>query len=357
MRRFRTRSCASVVSATCLVAACAVAAQAADPAVTVDPKTPESAVMMPVQALRADDFKTTFEALPADQKAAYEDQWKNQKADPKGDADLDAMLAKLLAPGAVDTLTKEYTPTLADPSLQPARLSQIMMAMSGYLPMLMGQGQPGQQGATLVPQMQSVLADAAKWVPSAGINDPGHLHDALGHVVAGTKALGFTSAAGMRAMPLEDVLGHLGDATKEYKQAFGVYGAPVDPFLDSVKAKAEAGDGDHRTVDVSFTLFGKPYTAPVKVDRSKDGHWQTSPDNASSFGNLSMMGAMFGAGGLGGGRPVGRPGPPPGAMPPGYPGAQPQGMPPGAPPGYTGPQPTPVPPGQQAGAPAGQPSP
>jgi hypothetical protein len=300
-----------------LVAVAGMTVQAADPVVTVDPSTPESAVLLPVQVLRANDYKTTYDALPADQKAAYEAKWKaqNDTANPKDDAQLDATLAKLLAPDAVDSLTKEYSPKLANPELAPAKLSQNLMTFSAILPMMAGAGQPGQPGqppaaggpmAALIPKLQGLLQDAAAWVPTAGINDTTHLHDAITHIVAGTKALGFTSAKQMRALSLDDFLGHLGPATKEFKLAIATYNAPVDTFLDGVTAKAEPGDGDHRILDVGFSLFGKPYSAPVKVDKA-DGHWEISPDNKESLGGLGMLGGMVGAGGMGGGRPGGPP--------------------------------------------------
>jgi hypothetical protein len=256
----------------------------------------------------------------------------------------------LLAPNAADQLTAQYSQTLANPQIQPGKLSADLMTFSTILPMLNQQGGGGgtvMLSPAMVPQLQMLLSDTAKWVPSAGINQPQRLHDALVHVAAGTKALGFTTAKEMRALSLEDFLGHLGGATKEYKQAAAVYNVDIDTFLASVSAKAEPGDGDHRTLDVTFSLFGKPYTLPVKVDR-QDGHWVTSPDNTSSMGGLGMMaGSMIGAGGMGGGgRPNGPPtgygtpqGNPYGGMPPGA-------MPPGAPP-----------PGAQPGAPAAQPGP
>ena len=297
-----------------IVTVAGVTAPAADPVVTVDPSTPESAVLLPVQALRANDYKTTYDALPADQKAAYDAKWKAQgdTANPKDDAQFDATLAKLLAPDAVDSLTKEYSPKLANPELAPEKLSQNLMTFSAILPMMAGAGQPGQPPAAggpmsaLIPQLQGLLRDAAAWVPTAGINDTTHLHDAIAHIVAGTKALGFTSAKQMRALSLDDFLGHLGAATKEFKLAIGTYNAPVDTFLDGVTAKAEPGDGDHRILDVGFILFSKPYSAPVKVDKA-DGHWEISPDNKESMGGLGMLGGMVGAGGMGGGRPGGPP--------------------------------------------------
>ncbi len=270
--------------------------------------TPESAIQLPVAVLRGNDFKAFYVQLPAEYKAKAEADWKKAQDEAKSGSnakqagEMNEMLAKFLAPDAVDKIVKENEPKLAE--MNPQEWSQNLQMAAGFLPMLLGQPQPGQtpeQAKTkqaLAGMLQGILTDASSWLLTAGINDPKKLRSAVEHLVTGAKALGVKDVTELQKLGFEDFLGRLGPIVKEAKGAAGVYDIQIDGFLDSIKAVATApvpgASPDERTLDVSFSAFGKPYTFPVNVMR-KNGSWTVSPKNAEPFGAMKQM--MPGAGG------------------------------------------------------------
>jgi len=270
--------------------------------------TPESAILLPVKVLRGNDFKGFYQLLPPEDKAKAEADWKKAQADrqagakPKDTSEINALLAKLLAPDAVDQLMKETEPKLAQAN--PQELSQGLQMAAGFLPMMLGQPQPGQtpeqakSKQALGAMLQGMLTDASGWILTAGINDPKKLRSATEHLVAGAKALNVKNVEELQALSFEEFLGRLGPLVKEAKLAAGVYDVQVDGFLDSVKAVAKpalpGAAADERALDVSFTAFGKPYTVPVTVLK-KGTNWIISPKNGEQFAGMKQM--MPGAGG------------------------------------------------------------
>lgn len=270
--------------------------------------TPESAILLPVKVLRGNDFKGFYQLLPPDDKAKAEADWKKAQDDRKAGgkakdtSEINALLAKLLAPDAVDQLMKENEPKLAQAN--PQELSQGLQMAAGFLPMMLGQPQPGQtpeqakSKQALGAMLQGMLTDASGWILTAGINDPKKLRSATERLVAGAKALGVKNVEELQALSFEDFLGRLGPLVKEAKAAAGVYDVQVDGFLDSVKAVAKpalpGASADERNLDVTFTAFGKPYTFPVTVLK-KGSNWIISPKNGEQFSGMKQM--MPGVGG------------------------------------------------------------
>jgi len=273
-----------------------IAAQA--PA-AIDPATPESAVLLPARVLRDNDFKAFFLSLPGDEQDKARTDWAaaqqaakaaatGQPGAPNPQDGINAVLARLLAPGAVDALLAEAEPQLAQ--MNPQELSQGLAMTAGFLPMMLG----GQQGAAAkdpgnvkrIAALQGLLTDASQWVLTAGLNDKAKLKEALGHLVAGAQALGAKDFSELQALPLEDFLARLSPLIKEVKAALRVYDIEVDAFLASVTATADAPAADappgQRTITVSIKAFGKPYSFPLTVERSGQ-HWILSPSNAAPF--------------------------------------------------------------------------
>lgn len=268
----------------------------------VDSSTPESAVLVPVKVLRANDFRGIYDLLSPEEKAKAAAEWKKAQDQAKSGAkekdvnELNELLAKLLSPTAVEDLFKEAEPKLA--TINPEETSQALQMAAGFLPMMLGQAQPGQtpeqtkNKQALATMLQGMLTDASGWVLTAGINDPKKLRAAIESLVAGAKALGVKNAAELQALPFEEFIGRLGPIVKQAKTAAGIYDVGIDAFLDSVKATATpaaAGAAPtERALSVSFTAFGKPYTFPVTVQQ-KDGHWIISPKNGEQFGAMKQM--------------------------------------------------------------------
>jgi hypothetical protein len=272
-------------------------------AADTDPSTPEGAVLPAVKALHDNDFKALFALMPAEDQAKAQDGWKQSQTnpDPKSDAQFDQMLGQLLDPKAVDNLAAQAEPQLKTMDL--TKTSQGIMAMSGLLPMLAAQNgkqltPDDQKGLAMV---QNLLNDVAAWIPKSGINDDKKLRDALEHVVAGAKALGVKDSKELHALAFDDLLTRVGPMLKELKSALAVYDLQADKLLESVKATS-AGDGDQRTLTVSFTAFGRPYETPVKVQKV-NGKWvmaNGAPAGLDAF--KGMLPGLPGAAPAGGGQ-------------------------------------------------------
>jgi hypothetical protein len=310
MRRFLVPAFAAVVA----FSSPELVVQAAETASTAIAATPEAAVLLPVKVLRSNDFKGFYALMPAADKAKAEAEWKKAQADAKSGAkakdvdEINQFLAKLLAPDAVDQLTKENESRLAE--FKPQEISQGLQMAAGFLPMLLSQPTPGQtpeqakNKQALAGMLQGMLTDASGWILTAGLNDPKKLRAATEHLVAGAKQLGVKNVDDLQALSFEDFLGRLGPLVLEAKGAASVYDIGVDKFLDSVKAEAApiaAGAADtQRTLTVGFTAFGKAYSFPVQVEK-KDNAWIISPKNGEQLGAVKqIMGG--GAPGLPGGQ-------------------------------------------------------
>ena len=272
----------------------------------IDPAQPESAILLPVKVLKDNDFKAFFLSLPAAEQDKARGDWKQAQEASKqpgaeaNQAEFNAFLARLLAPGAVDALVAQAEPQLAQ--LNPQEASQGLQMMAGFLPMMLqANPQPGakdpatqQRVAAYVTLLQGLCTDASQWILTAGLNDKAKLKEALTHLVAGAQALGVKDAADLQALPLEEFLGRLTPLVKEAKAALAIYGVEVDAFLTSVTvaavAPAAGAPADDRTLNVSLKAFGKPYTVPVIVTRSEN-HWVVSPVNGAPFAALAGGGA------------------------------------------------------------------
>lgn len=299
MRRFIAPALALVLGMSAVVAA--------DPAPKLpDPKDPTSAIMTPVALLRSNDFKGFYELMPAEDQAKAQAEWDKARTetaagkasegkDSEGKmAEFNAFMAKCLAPDAVDQLMLEAEPKLVD--MKPDEVSQGLQMMGAMLPMMAMQGQGGKKAdpeqQQLMGAVGGMMMDASQWVLTAGIDDPKKLRSAIEKLVAGAKALGVKDSKDLQALPLDEFLGRLGPVVKEMKAALAIYDLQLDPLLDSVKATAK-GEGNERSLAVSFKAFGKPYALPVKVEL-KDGHWMVSPKNAKGLPGGNPMGGDAG---------------------------------------------------------------
>lgn len=281
-----------------LLAGLMAGASAADLKPVADPSRPESAILLPVQLLRANDFKGFYDAMPAADKAKAQAEWAkaaSKEAEGKKGEHLDEindMLAKLLAPNAVETLMAEARPKLAE--MKPQEISQGMQMIGMMLAMSqMQQPQDGKKpdpaSKAAMAALGGILTDASQWVLTAGINDEAKCRKAIERLVAGAKTLGVKDVRELQALPLDQFLARLSPLVKEAKAAAGVYDVQIDAFLDSVKVTASPAKEGKSTLQVSFASFGKPYTVPVEV-MQKDGHWVVNPKAAKPLAGMLPMG-------------------------------------------------------------------
>ena len=295
-------SAADAVPAPTPAPAATAVSSLATAAAAVITANPASAVLLPVQVLLSNDFKGFYTLLPAEDKAKAEAQWQQAQQQARNGqrqsdiAEVDALLARLLAPDALDALTKEYEPKLAD--VNPQDLSQSLKMAGMFVPMLLGQPQPGatpeqiQAKKLLSDSLASMLNDASSWVLTAGLNDPKKLRAALEHLIAGAKGLGVTKVADLQALSFADFLGRLSPLIKETKLAAGAYDIQVDQFLASITAVAAdpvtGTSPDERTLSVTFNAFGKPYSFPIQVVK-QGAAWIISPKNTEQLNAMRGM--------------------------------------------------------------------
>lgn len=258
-----------------------------------DLSTPESAVTVPVTALKTNDFVSLFKALPAEDQAKAKAEWDTNRKNmsPSDKAQFNEQMDKFLAPDAVDVIVAEAEPNLAD--LNPAEMAAGVQMFGGMMAMQMAQDpKTKDQGALL----QQLVMDISGWLPSSGIEQPAKLREATTHFINGVKALGVSNADELIALELEELLTRGGKATAELKKSFGVYGLNVDGLLGSIALSNLAGSGDARTGLLTFTAFGNPYKLPVDL-KKKDGYWTFDTDKAAAA-LAPMTGGMMGPPGM-----------------------------------------------------------
>ncbi len=264
-----------------------------DTLAAVDLSAPESAVTVPVTALKTNDFVSLFKALPAADQAKAKAEWDNSRRNmsPSDKAQFSEQMDKFLAPNAVDVIVAEAEPNLAD--LNPAEMAAGVQMFGGMMAMQMAQDpKTKDQGALL----QQLVMDVAGWLPTSGIEQPAKLRQSATHFVNGVKALGVSNADELIALELDELLTRGGKATAELKKSFDVYGLNVDGLLGSIALNNLVGTGDARSGLLTFTAFGNPYKLPVDL-KKKDGYWVFDTDKAAAA-LAPMTGGMMGPPGM-----------------------------------------------------------
>jgi hypothetical protein len=266
---------------------------------TPDPKSPEVVVAAATSLLQAKDMVAAFAALPKDlQDAMAAEYAANQKTlvDPKKDRQFDDFLARMLADGAVEQIVADAKPGLEE--YDPTQVTMQLQMGGGMLGMMLQKPAPGQKKpdpvlAAYGQAIQGLSAAAAAWIPEADLASEEKLRTAAGHVVAAVKALKITTAAELRALPLNDLLGRLGPAVGELKAAATAYGVDADAFLASLKVTS-VDKGADKALTIAFTAFDTPVSLPLDLERNPAGGWTIAKPFAAKFA------AVFG-GGMGGG--------------------------------------------------------
>ncbi len=257
---------------------------------------PEQTVLAWAKTLQSDDYKAVLAMLPTEAQARAVASWKS--ADSTQDKDIDAKLAQLLAPNAVDGFMADLSPKLA--TMDPANMAQSLVSVAGVLPLMLQSSQPAAAPSAdqtaILTAAQNLLSDIAAWLPTSGITDPANLKKALTLLVDAVKASGITSAADMHKMTLEDCLGKVGPAIKKVKAALLVYGLDANHLLASVTATGAAGaDATHRSLTIGFTAFGRVDTFNLPLVQA-NGAWTVPTDAIPGYNNLKNMVPALGGG-------------------------------------------------------------
>jgi len=236
---------------------------AAEPATTVDPQSPEAAVMLPVQALRQADFNVILDAMPAEEREKLEAKWQAQSEESVAEADaqeFNETWGKLTADDAVEQLMAEAQPNLAQ--MQPAQ----MAGMVGILPMMLQQQQQ-ENPDQIDPEMQN-------WILNAGINDPEPLRQALTLLTDWAKNQEIATIEDLQGKSFAELVDFANGFTATAKKMITIYSIPVDSFLDSISATS-SGSGDTRDLTVTFQVFGKERSLTTRVIKGANGFWHS----------------------------------------------------------------------------------
>jgi hypothetical protein len=223
-------------------------------------KTPEEAVMLPVQALLANDLNALFATLNDKDLADIRTKWDSacSRPDQQGDAQYNMAMAQLLAPGAVDNLM-----AMIDPQLE------------GIDPdMMYDQIEAGMMQIPAADVNESMKDSVLTWIADAGFTDPGKARLAVEHIVSAARAFDVPTMADLRDLSFEGLLSHIDSALPHLKNVLTVYGFDVDQLLRSISVSSFNGDGPKRTGTISLSLFGKQQSVPTTV-YELDGHWFT----------------------------------------------------------------------------------
>jgi len=286
---------APVAVATPVVVAPAVVAIVPVPVAVAGPEVPplpETLLLIVVKGLQSDDFVSIFKALPPAEQQQIQDAWTHATWTPTQTQNLDAMLAKELAPDAVDTFMAEKKDQISGMDL--AGMAQKLGMGSAMIPMLLAQGgplTPDQQN--LLPVVQTLLSDVGTWLPTSGLNDPAKVRQAMVQAQAAVKALGVTTSAQLQALSFTEVLSRLGLAHHQLKDAFLPFGLHADKLFASVTASSVQDKADnplHRILTVSYTAFGHPYAVPLPVIY-QNHIWRIDP--AIVPASLAQIGGSF----------------------------------------------------------------
>lgn len=268
----------------------------------IDPKSPEVLVTTVSTMLQSKDLVAAFATLPKEiQNSITADYAANQKkpVDPAQDAKFNEFLTKMLADGAVDKLVAEAKPGLAE--YDPSQITMGLQMMGGMGSMMLSKPKPGQKKADPVlaaygQAVQGLATAAAQWIPNADLGSEEKLRGGATHLVAALKALKITSAAEMRALSLNDLLGRLGPALTKLKAAATVYDVNIDAFLASVKVIKATDNGAAKALTIGFTAFDAPFQLPIELEKDAAGGWALSSAFKAKFEGLQPGGGRTGQG-------------------------------------------------------------
>lgn len=283
------------VTALCLQ----IGLQAADAPATTPPgvalTTPDVLAKSWVDALRRNDLAAGFSLFTAADQADLTRQWQRMvsRPNPELDAQLDAVLRPVIGPlrrVVRDAAASKQMLAAVKPYLEqldvPA-LSKGITEIAGFLAMAADTKQPGATGLDYA-GLRDWLKDLATWLPTAGLTDEAKAGKAIDHLLGALSASGFTSAADVRALPLDELLVRLGPALPSIKEALALYDVKVDAFLESFSCSLVDATPEQATITLGFQSLGKARTINLRLV-NRNNSWQLAPGNDNPLVGLSQL--------------------------------------------------------------------
>lgn len=242
--------------------------------VTIDPAKPEAAVLAPVQAIGGNDLAGVLAHTVAP--ATHEQmarQWKQSLADldPKMRGTIDKGIRSVLDTETTNTMRGVVIGYLS--RIEPARMAdqaRQAVATVGGMSLISGSGLDPQ----LLVEANALIGDAATWMEAAGLDDRNKAGRAYDAVVKGFRQTGITSVADVEHLDLDHFLARLAPVVAAGKEALALYGLDLDAVCKSFSVEPK-GEGDQRSLAVSFDLWGKRRTLEVPT-MEVDGRWLVS---------------------------------------------------------------------------------
>ncbi|HET8553666.1 MAG TPA: hypothetical protein VFL78_02480 [Rhodanobacteraceae bacterium] len=245
---------------------------------TAESSTPQAAVQSLIQDLKAVDIDQLAQhAMPP---AAY----KQLRAD--WGKDRDEALARIT--DADRARFKKQMQEFTEPDAKKKLFAKLQPALKNWetkgkqrLPMMVGifrimAGTKITQAKNMTAEQKSqargVLDALSTWAQNTDWGDQAKAKQAVGIVVDTARALDLKSLDQAYSLTYEQAMQRYATAWKGAEQLLEMYGLSVNTILDSAKVKTLEQKGDTATVEVDYTILGKPMTSNLEMVR-KDKRW------------------------------------------------------------------------------------
>lgn len=273
MKRFAVLACASLFAFA--LTACQKEEAGESPAAQAKATSnPADAVTAVAQKMKEGDVLAVIQlSVPPARYEKLKTEWKAKMAeDPPTEEDkleFQAMMTKLTAPDAENTLMAEAEPELAkfDTEIAP------------QLPMWIGMGQGflmqsvnanTDMTAEQKKQAGDVVTAMVAWLQGVKLSDRALVKQAIGEAVETARALDLKTLDEARALEFEPAMAKFGIAFQGVKDILKIYGLDLNQTFDSVKASVMSETGDAAQVKVDYTLFGQQLSTVSDMVKIED---------------------------------------------------------------------------------------
>jgi len=232
---------------------------------------PHEAVLTGVRALRRNDLRAFLESTMTEgQVRALRDQWnamREEEPDAAEAAQFEAAMKKLTAAGAEDALMAELAPKLAE--------------MRPQVDMLIGMFQGMGQSVLAQDQTMSdaekqraavILGAMGKTLSENDITSEQSARKTVEILCRTARKLRLGTLEEAQELSFDELLARGNTGVGGLKQIMGVYGLPVDTWLDSVRAETVTESRDQAIVRISYEVLGVRESMDAEMVRI-DGRW------------------------------------------------------------------------------------
>ena len=243
------------------------------PDLAAETATPQLAVQNAIKQLRAGDFDSLLQHVlsPADYKQLRSEWTRREHRSLRGVSQAERQrfarnMKRLTQP---DAKKKEFA------KLEPF-LAAWKVVRDKSLPMMIGMfdtavGTEITQSDSLTGKQKSqargVLKAVTEWMQRTEWGSKAKAKKAVGIIVDTARALDVKTLEEASNLDYEQSMQRYATAWKGGKDVLAVYGLSVDRMLDSAKVETLTQKGDSATVQVQFTILGKPFTTSVDMVR------------------------------------------------------------------------------------------